>query len=361
MIFVAIEVQENKLVELRNQLNYEFVLYGMNESQLASFSMFAELDDKEVCHWAGTLANGAIFRYRSLDELDEAKKQNEIYMARKTILQEAVSPDLLQNTSMRDKLDHQYSQELQACFDREARNGSDPVFVVDGQEVKQSVAGEETRDGNDTSSVIIQLAPEPSNELSARNQQTSADSLQECTYPRPEYLCNVCYLGVCGPVCQNSSTEIENSKTRISVPRGTETCPARAEKDCDSLLCIGEGKARKGVKACISPSDNAIPARCKLCGKIGCDRSCLGFDGNKRQMPRATAAVKSAGLNGLARKRGSVTCRAKLYCDYCEEFGHKDEFCWVLHPELQPLCIHCNQRGHFSHDCWSVFPDKAPK
>jgi hypothetical protein len=54
----AMAEKEKELDDLLQPLNHEFALYGMNEHRLNSFAMFADLDEKEVGHWVGTLANG---------------------------------------------------------------------------------------------------------------------------------------------------------------------------------------------------------------------------------------------------------------------------------------------------------------
>jgi hypothetical protein len=40
-------------------------------------------------------------------------------------------------------------------------------------------------------------------------------------------------------------------------------------------------------------------------------------------------------------------------CDVpgCSKVGHTRERCWVLHPDLAPVCKKCDQRGHFTKFC----------
>ena len=38
-------------------------------------------------------------------------------------------------------------------------------------------------------------------------------------------------------------------------------------------------------------------------------------------------------------------------CRHCRKIGHDKDTCWVLHPELKPLCENCGMRGHWAYNC----------
>ena len=50
------------------------------------------------------------------------------------------------------------------------------------------------------------------------------------------------------------------------------------------------------------------------------------------------------------------------YCNECKKHGHREDRCWLLHPDLsgKPLCSGCDNVGHGEDQCWKSHPERAP-
>ena len=61
---------------------------------------------------------------------------------------------------------------------------------------------------------------------------------------------------------------------------------------------------------------------------------------------RAIASAKSEPNNNHA-----LVATSSAACKHCGKVGHSIAGCWLLHPELAPVCDKCNSKGHWSSRC----------
>lgn len=155
-----------------------------------------------VCLWVGSTKIGVLFnRYRPLTELKASETQLEHYMSQTVIR----------------KLEHDQKASLEQLSTREAQKLGEGGHLPEATDTKST--GAELRHDR-PSSIAVSATPRNAVEPNTVNGTSQANVVRlsngrsrkhskastyfpKGDYEKPEYLCNVCYRGVCEPVCKN--------------------------------------------------------------------------------------------------------------------------------------------------------------
>ena len=78
--------------------------------------------------------------------------------------------------------------------------------------------------------------------------------------------------------------------------------------------------------------------------------------------PDAHAPSEASGMQGKGYKLAGGGEGKGQYCNNCKKDGHREDRCWLLHPELpgKPPCSACGKVGHGEDGCWKCNPKFAP-
>jgi hypothetical protein len=165
-------------------------------------------------------------------------------------------------------------------------------------------------------------------------------------YEPPQYMCTVCYIDVCGPVCKNSP-----SVSKI----------AAAVKNMEPLASVeaifpevkAHGVLGDFFDTSVNSEYHSSPKSIVL----------SQFSLPQYYIKPSPPPIKSAATNifpGISKPRYSTQdlrteSNKRVVCKYCKEYGHFEEDCWDLYP-----CHHCKGR-HASYSCFLKYPYKAKK
>jgi hypothetical protein len=91
-----------------------------------------------------------------------------------------------------------------------------------------------------------------------------------------QWLCSVCYLGVCGPVCLNTPGIPRGLDTKDPAPKSPGTCQSCGEQNCTRLICLGpeDYPANNESMPIRSPNCQATTKDCTICGKKAANAKC---------------------------------------------------------------------------------------
>jgi hypothetical protein len=74
----------------------------------------------------------------------------------------------------------------------------------------------------------------------------------------------------------------------------------------------------------------------------------------RERLPEVEEVINLVFLETQADITGSVVGTYVAERTRCGHKNHEPSKCWILHPEITPVCYNCGRRGHVKKDC----PDK---
>lgn len=112
---------------LFQKLNYEFVIYSVNEKSIGDLAMDTNLDEDEIGQWVGSTVNGYLFKeHHSMKSMTEARAQYESFLAKRMsehFLKEASKPRALREAEDQQAKSTFYAELLQATLDQMENQG----------------------------------------------------------------------------------------------------------------------------------------------------------------------------------------------------------------------------------------------
>lgn len=343
-------------------------MFGMNQYRMSQFVMNTELGD-EATEWIGSITDLELIEFRPLSDLAKARTeflkygQEAILKAWKAENESEsgfssnTETDDVENNEWdddEDEEDEDNTEELNSTSDDE----SVEILTQDIRKLKPFCA---VCNGH-PSEVNCPNCSRGSN-LRPEKKTKTRDNKEEKYYPnggydKPQYLCNVCYIGICGAVCKNRPSDSKVPISSIPVTIKSSQAQRKAMRrsiipNTNAAIALLRGivvkSVQEGVTGLISrpsPDCNDLMSFSTPKDKESID---LTSEESFTKLSYREQSVERAGSQPKPKSVG----RSKIICSYCLASGHYEEDCWELHP-----CRYCEGR-HSSSGCFEKYPYRA--